>query len=139
MRRVAHRVMRKSVAHTKPVHLLGREPNNAAGRIVAGAEDIEDTPIPVSASPLPENQRCNSHSPLFPMDISVVHELLEKRRELLGLPIEGVDFLCAGVPKQKRRIVGSHPEPDIPKASLAKVLQIGHPLQLAVANAHSHH
>ena len=98
-----------------------------------------DTPIPVSASPLPENQRCNSHSPLFPMDISVVHELLEKRRELLGLPIEGVDFLCAGVPKQKRRIVGSHAEPDIPKASLPKVLQIGHPLQLAVANAHSHH
>ena len=58
---------------------------------------------------------------------------------LSHLPIESVDFLCAGVPKQKRRIVGSHPEPDIPKASLAKVLQIGHPLQLAVANAHSHH
>jgi hypothetical protein len=59
--------------------------------------------------------------------------------ELSRLPIESVDFLCAGVPKQKRGIIGSHAEPDTPKTCLPEVFQIGHPLQLAVANAHSHH
>ena len=55
----------KPVVHTKPVHLSGREANNAPRRIVAGGEDIEDTPVPVSASPLPENHGCphNEGSP----------------------------------------------------------------------------
>lgn len=60
-------------------------------------------------------------------------------QELSRLPIESVDILGAGVPKQKRGIIGSHAEPATPKTCLPEVFQIGHPLQLAVANAHSHH
>jgi hypothetical protein len=50
----------KPVVHTKLIHLSGREANNAPGRIAAGGEDIEDTPVPVplSASPLAQNHGC---------------------------------------------------------------------------------
>ena len=75
--------------------------------------------------------------------VNALHEKAGRRRsgeqELSRLPVESVDFLGARVAKQKRGIIGSHAEPDIPKTCLPEVLQIGHPLQLAVANTHSHH
>src|ERR1700733_5656955 len=59
--------------------------------------------------------------------------------KLRSLPVERVNFLSAGVAKQEGRIVGSHTEPDPPEAGLPEVFQVGHSLDLVVANAYSHH
>ena len=62
------------------------------------------------------------------------HSGITDRRALIrDLPIEGVDFLGAGVAEQKRRVVGGQAEPDIVETCLPEVLQVGHSLDLVIA------
>jgi hypothetical protein len=62
------------------------------------------------------------------------HSGITDRRALVrDLPIEGVDFLGAGVAEQKRRVVGGQAEPDIVETCLPEVLQVGHSLDLVIA------
>jgi len=59
--------------------------------------------------------------------------ITDRRALIRDLPIEGVDFLGAGVAEQKRRVVGGQAEPDIVETCLPEVFQVGHSLDLVIA------
>jgi hypothetical protein len=64
---------------------------------------------------------------------------LDRLEELLSFPIEGVDFLGAGVAEKEGGVIGRETQPDTEEAGLAEVFQVGDAFDFVVAEADPHY